>query len=345
MSGASDPTLGLAIPPAPAAPSPTDLVRQLESMGVSNELAQQAVLGTEGRGLQAALDYLLQHCQTPRTSVSADAQPTARTMEEEELSRAIEMSLTMESPTMTPGRGHPSFGAPLVNKQPSEAEQVEAAIAASLADQTRLGDGSIGAETARAIAQVESYQLGEAERDSMLQPLPMPTPPPIKVDAAWERDMLQRVATKAPRPMQIAKAALILRRHAVTARLRVEERHGGSSGAASDHAYEKPYTATPAVWPPAPGSETADREATTAHERQILDGTRLLSERLANLGLRRCATPDCTRPAGAATPRSRCTRAHPVALFRTARRPAPPTQRLCGRRRQLPVPQPVAAAV
>jgi len=375
---ASDPTLGLAMPPPPAAPSAADVVRQLEGMGFSNELAQQAALSTEGQGLQAALDYLLHHCQTPRTSIADDAQPTARTTEEEELSRAIEMSLTMASPTTTPGRGHPSFGAPVVGRQPSEAEQVEAAIAASLQDQSQPPrpflsdtDGSIGSETARAIAQVESYQMGEAERDSMLQPLPMPTPPPIRADAAWERDMLQRVAAKAPRPMQIAKAALILRRHAVTARLRVEERHAAAdsgSGAASDRAYEKPHTAASAEWPPAPGSEAADKGATTAHERQIMEGTRLLGERLANLGLRRCATPDPARPrpttpdharprpttpdharrarsaAGAATPRPRC--ALSPFISHTASPPrSPPPQRLGGRRRQLPVPGPLAAAV
>ena len=45
---------------------------QLEGMGFSQELAEQAVLGTQGQGLQAALDWLLQFCQTPRA-----AQPAA----------------------------------------------------------------------------------------------------------------------------------------------------------------------------------------------------------------------------------------------------------------------------
>ena len=46
-------------PPTSGAVPQQDLVVQLEGMGFSRELAEQAVLGTQGESLQAALDLVL----------------------------------------------------------------------------------------------------------------------------------------------------------------------------------------------------------------------------------------------------------------------------------------------
>lgn len=155
----------------------------------------------------------------------------------------------------------------------TEEEEVDAAIAASLEDQ------GVGAETARAIHQVEMAQVGEATRDSMLKKLPSPrapSPPAMYRDDAHDQAMLQRLQSKAPQAMNIAKAALILRRRAASARLRVDERR--RSGL--------PVAPLAANWPPIEGPGTAPE---SAHEKQIMAGTQLLAERLKSLGMRRCA--------------------------------------------------------
>ena len=111
-------------PPTSGAVPQQDLVVQPESMGFSRELAEQAVLGTQGQSLQAALDWLLTLCQTPRPVEAAVATP--RSTEEEELARAIEMSLSAEPAT--------TAGPPPVMGQLSEEEQLELAISESLKD-------------------------------------------------------------------------------------------------------------------------------------------------------------------------------------------------------------------
>jgi hypothetical protein len=94
-------------------------------------------------------------CQTPRQEPAAaqageseealqeqGGQPSPPTTEEEELARAIQMSLTVQSPAAMPGYTVPPGTLPAgmppavgVARQPSEEEELEAAIAASLADQ------------------------------------------------------------------------------------------------------------------------------------------------------------------------------------------------------------------
>ena len=132
----------------------------------------------------------MQLCQTPRQErppqeyAAANIRPPGseeelqeelclgegrRSSEEEELSRAIQMSLTLQSPAAVPGllvtsSAVPPGMPPVVVQQPSEEEELEAAIAASLCD--------LRQDTARAIEQVESYQTAEAQRHSMLQRLP-----------------------------------------------------------------------------------------------------------------------------------------------------------------------------
>ena len=176
------------LPPGYPPGSTMEVISQLEGMGFSRELAEQAVASTEGSqsspSLQAALDWLLQLCQTPRQDPAAArapgseeelqeelrlGQPSPRSSEEEELSRAIQMSLTVQSPAAMPGHAVPPGTLPpgmlpldtAVARQPSEEEELEAAIAASLSD--------LRQDTARAIEQVESYQTAEAQRHSMLQ--------------------------------------------------------------------------------------------------------------------------------------------------------------------------------
>ena len=175
------------LPPGYPPGSTLEVILQLENMGFSRELAEQAVASTEGGqsspSLQAALDWLVQLCQTPRQEPAAArapgseeelqeelrlGQPSPRSSEEEELSRAIQMSLTVQSPAALPGYTVPPGTVPpgmpplvAVARQPSEEEELAAAIAASLSD--------LRQDTARAIEQVESYQTAEAQRHSMLQ--------------------------------------------------------------------------------------------------------------------------------------------------------------------------------
>ena len=144
------------LPPGYPPSAELEIVSQLEGMGFSRELSEQAIAGTEGGTLQSALDWLVHLCQTPRQEAP---EPSPRSTEEEELSRAIQMSLTVQSPAAVPP-GMP----PAIARQPSEEEDLEAAIAASLSD--------LRQDTARAIEQVESYQTAEAQRHSMLQRLP-----------------------------------------------------------------------------------------------------------------------------------------------------------------------------
>ena len=207
------------IPPGyPPAPAEREIVSQLEGMGFSRDLAEQAIAGTEDGSLLAALDWLVHLCQTPRSSTE-EAEPSPRSTEEEELSRAIQMSLTVQSPALVP---------PAIARQPTEEEEVEAAIAASLSD--------LQQDTALAIQQVascqmgehpnfkprpdlthtltftpkqvESYRMGAAQRHSMLPRPPSPrapSPPPIRHDAAREQAMQQALHSRAPQAMQIAK--------------------------------------------------------------------------------------------------------------------------------------------
>ena len=147
------------LPPGYPPGSAMEVVSQLEGMGFSRELAEQAVVSTvtsqSSPSLQAALDWLLQLCQTPRQEPAARAaeseealheqareQLSPRTTEEEELARAIQMSLTVQSPTAMPGYNVPPGTLPAgmppavdVARQKTEEEELEEAIAASLADQ------------------------------------------------------------------------------------------------------------------------------------------------------------------------------------------------------------------
>ena len=148
------------LPPGYPPGSEMEVVSQLEGMGFSRELAEQAVVSTvtsqSSPSLQAALDWLLQLCQTPRQQPAAARaaeseealheqareQLSPRTTEEEELARAIQMSLTVQSPAAMPGYNVPPGTLPAgmppavdVARQKTEEEELEEAIAASLADQ------------------------------------------------------------------------------------------------------------------------------------------------------------------------------------------------------------------
>ena len=259
------------------------IIKSLVSFGFTYTLAVEAVDATGADGLQAALDWLLVHCSTPRgpppaarphadglharapaLPLATPAQPTPD--EDEELAMAIQQSIDEQATARRREAGAaPSPPMPR-ERSLSEEELVQQAIEASLLEQEKKRRQS-AVDVAAAEAAFAELSAASAAA------APLPSRP--RRDEAAERRMLAAVRAVAPNPVVIAKAAVVLRRRAAAARRRV----------ASGEAVVPPRPAAAA--PP-----TADELGVTSHEAAIIAGRRLLAERLLALQLRAVAISD-----------------------------------------------------
>ena len=257
------------------------IIKSLVSFGFTYTLAVEAVDATGADGLQAALDWLLVHCSTPRgpppaarphadgLHARAPALPLATPVptpdEDEELAMAIQQSID-EQATARRRRGRGAVAADAARALALEEELVQQAIEASLLEQEK--------KRRQSAVDVAAAEAAFAEL-SAASAVAAPLPSRPRRDEAAERRMLAAVRAVAPNPVVIAKAAVVLRRRAAAARRRV----------ASGEAVVPPRPAAAA--PP-----TADELGVTSHEAAIIAGRRLLAERLLALQLRAVAISD-----------------------------------------------------
>ena len=220
------------------------LEAELVGMGFSKELSREAVHATTSDGLQAALDWLL----ISVTSVTPPGTARRQSTEEAMLTAAIEASLvsvqqSQQSADPFPGgfdpfptnRGHGKVVA-------DEEADLQAAIAisreASDSQETRgRRDSELEIEEAeRLFAQMETSgvpTLAPSNAGKSVPEEPSLPLPEAMASFASEALMLQLLERDAPSAMVIAKAALVLRRRAASARHRTASNSSEADGTIS----------------------------------------------------------------------------------------------------------------